>query len=120
MDRKTELLSLVKDGKNDIVKASQLIDEIIFIEEQLIVLRKLPFIKINPNNPIQQKPTPAFKQYKELLQQYNNSLFQASDPFFNSSCNVLIIVSITFHSSSVLISSNFAVGSLGLYIEAYI
>lgn len=74
MDRKTELLSLVKDGKNDIVKASQLIDEIIFIEEQLIALRKLPFIKINPNNPIQQKPTPAFKQYKELLQQYNNSL----------------------------------------------
>lgn len=74
MDRKTELLSLVKDGKNDIVKASQLIDEIIFIEEQLIALRKLPFIKINPSNPIQQKPTPAFKQYKELLQQYNNSL----------------------------------------------
>ena len=74
MDRKTELLSLVKDGKNDIVKASQLIDEIIFIEEQLIALRKLPFIKINPNNLIQQKTTPAFKQYKELLQQYNNSL----------------------------------------------
>ena len=74
MDRKTELLSLVKDGKNDIVKASQLIDEIIFIEEQLIALRKLPFIKINPNNSLQQKPTHAFRQYKELLQQYNNSL----------------------------------------------
>lgn len=54
--------------------AAQLIDEIIFIETRLQELRRLPFLKINPKNPEQQKATPAAKQYKELLQQYTNSL----------------------------------------------
>lgn len=75
MGRKEELLQIVcKDGMNNDVKAKQLVDEIVFIEEQLVELRKLPFININPKNPMQQKATPAAKQYKELLQQYNNSL----------------------------------------------
>lgn len=75
MGRKEELLQIVcKDGMNNDVKAKQLVDEIAFIEEQLVELRKLPFININPKNPMQQKTTPAAKQYKELLQQYNNSL----------------------------------------------
>lgn len=52
----------------------QLIDEIAFLEIQLRELRKYPFISVNPNNPAQQKPTPAAKQYKELLQQYNNCI----------------------------------------------
>lgn len=75
MDRKQELLNLIqKSGADNDIKATQLIDEIVFIEEQLIELKKLPFININPKNPMQQKATPAAKQYKELLQQYNNSL----------------------------------------------
>lgn len=75
MSRKEELIHIVcKDGTNNDIKATQLIDEIIFIEEQLIFLKTLPFININPKNPMQQKTTPAAKQYKELLQQYNNSL----------------------------------------------
>jgi hypothetical protein len=74
-DRKKELLSLVigVDESNKI-KAEQLIDEIIFVEENLKELKKYPFISINPKNPAQQKSTPAAKQYKEFLQQYNNSL----------------------------------------------
>ena len=75
MDRKQELLNLIqKSGADNDIRATQLIDEIVFIEEQLIELKKLPFININPKNPMQQKATPAAKQYKELLQQYNNSL----------------------------------------------
>lgn len=75
MSRKEELLNLIqKSGADNDIKATQLIDEIVFIEEQLIELKKLPFININPKNPMQQKATPAAKQYKELLQQYNNSL----------------------------------------------
>lgn len=75
MSRKEELLQIVcKDGMNNDVKARQLVDEIIFVEEQLVYLKTLPFININPKNPMQQKTTPAAKQYKELLQQYNNSL----------------------------------------------
>lgn len=74
MDRKTELLSLLKDGKQDELKARQLIDEIVFLEQQMVHLKSYPFIAVNPKNPMQQKPTAASKQYKELLQQYNNSL----------------------------------------------
>jgi hypothetical protein len=37
-------------------------------------LKKLPFIRVNPDNPAEQKPTAAAKQYKEFLQQYNNCI----------------------------------------------
>lgn len=75
MTRKEELLQIItKSDTTNAVKAEQLIDEVIFIETQLIELRKLPFLNVNPKNPMQQKATPASKQYKELLQQYNNSL----------------------------------------------
>lgn len=75
MERKEELLQLIcKNGSNNDIKTRQLVDEIIFVEEQLVYLKTLPFININPKNPMQQKTTPAAKQYKELLQQYNNSL----------------------------------------------
>lgn len=75
MDRKNELTQIIsKTGNDNEAKARQLIDEIVFIEEKLVELKKYPFISINPKNPAQQKATPASKQYKELLQQYNNSL----------------------------------------------
>ena len=74
MSRKSELLDIVKKAGDGDIKAGQLIDEIVFIEEQLKELRKLPFISVNPKNPAQQKATPASKQYKEMMQQYNNSL----------------------------------------------
>lgn len=70
MNRKEQLLEIVGDD----IKGSQLVDEIVFIEEQLVYLKTLPFIKIHPKDPTKQKTTPAAKQYKELLQQYNNSL----------------------------------------------
>lgn len=74
MDRKSELLSLLKNGAEDDIKAKRLIDELVFLEDRMEELRQYPFISVNPNNPAQQKPTAASKQYKEFLQQYNNSL----------------------------------------------
>ena len=68
MDRKTELLNIVGDDKILI----RLVDEVIFIETQLEYLKTLPQINVNPNNTMQQKTTPAAKQYKEFLQQYTN------------------------------------------------
>ncbi len=73
-DRKKELLKIfdqVEDTKGII---APMIDDVVFLESRLQELRKLPFIKINPKNPTQQKPTAAAKQYKELLQQYNNCI----------------------------------------------
>lgn len=74
-ERKKALLEIVtRTGSNNDIKAKQLIDEIVFIEEQLRELKKLPFISVHPKNPALQKATPAAKLYKEMMQQYNNSL----------------------------------------------
>jgi hypothetical protein len=71
LNRKDELLNVfneIEDTKDIILP---MIDDVVFLEEQLKDLRKLPFLRVNPDNPSQQKPTPAAKLYKELLQQYN-------------------------------------------------
>lgn len=74
-NRETELNRLCAE-LDDAAKTTTapLIGEIVFIEDQLAVLKKYPFIKVNPKDPTQQKPTPAAKQYKEFLQQYNNCI----------------------------------------------
>lgn len=75
MTRREELLQIVKkSGNQNDIKARQLIDEIIYLEEQMDYLRGLPFIKVDEENKMKQKATPASKMYKETLQQYNNSL----------------------------------------------
>ena len=51
-----------------------MVDEILFLEVKLTELKKLPFIKVHPTDQTKQKPTPAAKQYKELLQQYTNCI----------------------------------------------
>ena len=70
IDRKEKLLSLAGDDAALI----ELVSKVLFLEKHLEELEKLPFIKVNPNNPEQQKATPAAKQYKELLQQYTNCI----------------------------------------------
>lgn len=74
MKRIEELKNFLNQNSDNLVLTENLINELIFIENQLDELRKLPFISVNPKNPLQQKATPAAKQYKELLQQYINCL----------------------------------------------
>jgi hypothetical protein len=75
MDRKTELDKLC-ENLDDAAKTTtaRLIDEIVFLEFQLQTLKEYPFISVNPKNPAQQRTTYAAKQYKDLLQQYNNCI----------------------------------------------
>ena len=70
MIRREELLSVIGENKTIV----PMIDEIVYLEEQLDILRKLPKIKVNPKNPEQQKVTPAAKMYKEYFQQYINAI----------------------------------------------
>ena len=74
MNRTEELLKIFDqiDDSKGIIRA--MIDDVVFLEERLKELRKLPFIKVHPDYPDIQKPTAAAKQYKELLQQYNNCI----------------------------------------------
>ena len=73
MNRREELLNYLSKV-DDKTLLETLIDEFVFLEEQMTAVKKLPFIKVNPKNPLQQKSTPASKLYKELLQQYTNIL----------------------------------------------
>lgn len=66
MTRKDELLELAGDSPALI----RLVDEMIYLEERMEEVKKLPFIKVHPKDPSRQKTTPAAHQYKELLQQY--------------------------------------------------
>lgn len=68
MTRKEELLKLLN---NDITYIP-LVNDMVYLEDQLDELRKLPKIKIHPSDPSKQKTTPAAKLYKEYLQQYTN------------------------------------------------
>lgn len=65
--RKTELMALVNDSTYE-----PLIDEMLYLEEELDRLRRLPKIKIHPGDISIQKLTPAAKLYKDYLQQYVN------------------------------------------------
>lgn len=69
MTRKEQLKNLIKVN-NELVE--HLIDDLLFMEKQLDYYISLPQISVNPNNPYQQKATPAAKLYKETLQQYTN------------------------------------------------
>lgn len=74
MTRKEELTKIFENVEDTKEIIMPLIDDVVFLEEQLRELRKLPFIRVHPDYPDIQKPTAASKQYKELLQQYNNCI----------------------------------------------
>lgn len=50
------------------------VEQMLYLECELDKLRDMPKIKVNPNNPLQQKVLPAAKIYKEYLQQYLNAV----------------------------------------------
>lgn len=74
-NRKKEIYSLfdhVDEEERKLI--GPLLDQVVFLEERMDELRQLPFIKINPKNPAQQKSTPASKLYKECMQSYMNAI----------------------------------------------
>lgn len=72
MSRYEELEKLIPEDGKDLILP--MVDEVLFLETQLTELKKLPFIQVNPKNAMQQRSTPAAKQYKEFLQQYINCI----------------------------------------------
>ena len=68
MTRKEELLDEIH-GNTLLIP---LVNDMVYLEEQLEYLQTLPKIRIHPDDPPRQKATPAAKLHKELLQQYTN------------------------------------------------
>lgn len=75
VQRKEQILKYVcRDEPENENLYKPIISEMVYLEERLEELKKLPFIEVHPKNKARQRATPAAKQYKELLQQYNNIL----------------------------------------------
>ena len=73
MDRKTQIFEYLKKIRpDDVCVLSPLISEMVFLEEKIEELKKFPFIEEHPSGNGKTRSTDAYKQYKELLQQYNN------------------------------------------------
>ena len=53
---------------------SPLLPQVVFMEQRLEELKKVPHIRIHPKNPARQEITAAGKQYKELMQSYLNAV----------------------------------------------
>ena len=51
-----------------------LLPQVVFLEERLRELQKVPHIRIHPKNPARQEITAAGKQYKEMMQSYLNAV----------------------------------------------
>lgn len=72
MSRYDELMSIVPEDSVELVKS--VVEDVVFLEERLTELKKLPFIQVHPQDATKQRSTPASKQYKEFLQQYINAV----------------------------------------------
>lgn len=68
--RKSELSKFLSEAGLSSVQFSGLIEEMVFLEENLEKLRGMPFLRVHPTDLTRQKATPASKQYRELLSQY--------------------------------------------------
>lgn len=75
MDRReqlNEVFANVDENQKQLV--DHLLDDVVFLEEQMESLRKLPFVNVHPKNPAMQKTTSAAKLYKECSQSYMNAI----------------------------------------------
>lgn len=74
MSRSEELRKIFKDfDETKFTVVEPLIDEAVYLEEQMLSLKKYPFIKSREyKGEIQTKVTAAGKQYREYLQTYTN------------------------------------------------
>ena len=71
--RKKELLEAIENADQKVKTiVTPMIDDVVYLENELEKLKKLPFLRVHPKDSSKQEATPASKQYKELLQQYNN------------------------------------------------
>lgn len=70
LNRLKEVFEKIDKDKQIVIEP--LLDDVVFIEKRLAELKKLPLLRVSEKNPAKQAVTPAGKQYKEYLQQYNN------------------------------------------------
>lgn len=74
-ERERELRRIFSGIDGDVNETvSQLIDETVYLEQQLTLLRDKPMFRVHPQDPALVKVSPRAKLYKEFLQQYTNCI----------------------------------------------
>ena len=75
ISRKDELNAIFSDVDENIHKVvTELIDDVVFLEDRMRQLKTLPFLRIHPTDKTLMKPTAAARQYKECSQSYMNAI----------------------------------------------
>ena len=75
MTRREQLDEIFKNvEENQTQLVSRLLDEVVFLEDKMTELKKLPFVNVHPQNPALQKTTSAAKLYKDCSQSYMNAI----------------------------------------------
>lgn len=74
-NRESELRRIF-DGVDDEIRVlvGPTVENVLYIEERMAELVKLPMIQVHPSDPMKQRATPAAKLYKEFLQQHTNCI----------------------------------------------
>jgi hypothetical protein len=67
-----DIFNCIDDDKKQVIEP--LLSDVVYMEEQLAILKELPHIRYDKNNPQRQETTPAFKQWKDMQQQYLNAI----------------------------------------------
>lgn len=72
LEQLQEIFSGIDDDKKQVIEP--LISDVVFMEGELVKLKALPHIRVDKKNPMRQETTPAFKQWKDMQQQYLNAI----------------------------------------------
>ena len=72
LEQLQEIFSSIDDDKKQVIEP--LLSDVAYMEERLAALKALPHIRVDRKNPQRQEATPAFKQWKDMQQQYLNAL----------------------------------------------
>lgn len=76
MDERKKTLVEIFSGidENERILIDGLIDEVVYLEDRMKELKKMPFIQVGRMDERKQRTTPAAKQYKECMQSYMNAV----------------------------------------------
>ena len=72
LEQLQEIFGSIDDDKKQVIEP--LLSDVVYMEERLAALKALPHIRVDSKNPMRQEATPAFKQWKDMQQQYLNAL----------------------------------------------
>lgn len=72
LEQLQEIFSSIDEDKKKVIEP--LLYDVAFMEERIADLKNLPHIRVDTKNPLRQETTPAFKQWKDMQQQYLNAL----------------------------------------------